>query len=85
MERLFLVDAGLPFQDIRYPYDDSWATTASKLLENGISRTGKVPGLEYNDNKLSQVCFDRLRAVTSDLHIPAYTYLALSISRDGRL
>lgn len=56
MERLFLVDAGLPFQDIRYPYDDSWATTASKLLENGISRTGKVPVLEYNDNKLSQVC-----------------------------
>ncbi|KAJ5449846.1 glutathione S-transferase [Penicillium daleae] len=61
--RLFLVDAGLPFQDIRYPYDDSWATTASKLLENGISRTGKVPVLEYNDNKLSQ-------------HIPILRYLS---------
>lgn len=56
MERLFLADSGLQFQDIRYPFDDSWPATASKLRERGISRTGQVPVLEYNDDKLSQVC-----------------------------
>lgn len=81
--RLFLTDAGIPFQDIRYPYDESWAATASKLREDGISQTGKLPVLEYNDKKLSQVCFVRLRAETSDLHFLAYTDIALSLSRDG--
>lgn len=84
-KRLFLADAGVPFQDIRYPFYGTWSATASKLREDGISRTGKVPVLEYNDNKLSQVCFDPLKAVTSDLHILAYFDIALSVSRDGRI
>jgi hypothetical protein len=80
--RLFLADAGLPYQDVRYPFDDSWAASASQLRENGISRTGKVPVLEYNNNKLSQVCFDLIRAVDSYLHILAYTDIALPVPRD---
>ncbi|KAJ6143689.1 hypothetical protein N7471_003142 [Penicillium samsonianum] len=64
--RLFLTDAGIPFQDIRYPYDESWAATASKLREDGISQTGKLPVLEYNDKKLSQ-------------HIPILRYLSREI------
>lgn len=48
-------DAGIEFEDIRYPHDATWPATSKELQKRGISRTGKVPVLEYNDINLSQV------------------------------
>ncbi|EED19360.1 glutathione S-transferase, putative [Talaromyces stipitatus ATCC 10500] len=52
--RLFLKDAGIDFQDIRYAYDDTWPATSAKLQAQGITITGKVPALEYNGTILTQ-------------------------------
>lgn len=54
--RLFLRDAGIEFEDVRYPFDGSWAATSAWLREKGISRTGKVPALEYHGTILTEVC-----------------------------
>ncbi|EEA26764.1 hypothetical protein TMatcc_004946 [Talaromyces marneffei ATCC 18224] len=61
--RLFLKDAGIDFEDTRYPFNDSWKDTKAELQKKGISRTGKVPVLEYKGIYLSQ-------------HIPILRYLA---------
>ena len=58
--RLFLHDAGIDFNDVRYKYDQTWTATSEDLQKKGISRTGKVPELEYQGVILSQVCSDSL-------------------------
>lgn len=52
---LFFKDAGIEFQDERYPYDDTWAAASKSLQTRGLSTTGKVPVLEYNGAILTQV------------------------------
>ncbi|PHH83250.1 hypothetical protein CDD82_2670 [Ophiocordyceps australis] len=69
--RLFLVDAGIDFDDRRYPWDDTWSSTSTNLKNKAISRSGKIPVLEYNDAHISQ-------------HIPILRYLARQLgSYDG--
>ncbi|PHH84220.1 hypothetical protein CDD83_2297 [Cordyceps sp. RAO-2017] len=69
--RLFLVDAGIEFQDKRYPFDGTWSSTSADLKSQGISRTGLVPVLEYKGTCLSQ-------------HMPTLRYLARELgSYDG--
>lgn len=69
--RLFLKDAGIDFQDNRYAYDDTWPATSTDLRDGGISRTGKVPVLQYNGTFLNQ-------------HIPTLRYLSRELgSYDG--
>ncbi|KAL2834270.1 glutathione S-transferase [Aspergillus cavernicola] len=60
---LFLKDAGIAVDDIRYPWDESWPATSEKLKEQGITRTGLLPALEYHGSILTQ-------------HIPTLRYLA---------
>ncbi|KAM0378845.1 hypothetical protein ACHAPY_006565 [Fusarium culmorum] len=52
--KLFLKDAGLPFEEKRYPYDDTWKETSEKLQSQGITRTGLLPSIEYKGLVLSQ-------------------------------
>ncbi|KAL2836140.1 glutathione S-transferase [Aspergillus pseudoustus] len=61
--RLFLQDAGIDFEDKRYPFNDTWQATSKELQEKGISKTGKVPVLEYKGVLLAQ-------------HIPILRYLS---------
>ncbi|KAJ4329319.1 hypothetical protein N0V84_000214 [Fusarium piperis] len=68
---LFLKDAGIEFSEVRYPYDDTWPAASEKLRQKGITRTGKVPALEYNGLILTQ-------------HIPILRYLARELGQyDG--
>ncbi|KAJ2967047.1 hypothetical protein NQ176_g9854 [Zarea fungicola] len=69
--RLFLRDAGIEFKDIRNAYDDTWPATSQKLKEQGITKTGKVPALEYKGLILNQ-------------HIPILRFLSRDLgSYDG--
>ncbi|KAH0490738.1 hypothetical protein TgHK011_002194 [Trichoderma gracile] len=69
--RLFLRDAGIEFNDVRHPYDDTWPATSAKLKEQGITRTGKVPALLIHGLTLNQ-------------HISILRYLARDLgSYDG--
>jgi hypothetical protein len=53
--RLFLKDAGVEFNDLRYPFDSTWPTTSAELKGKGLSVTGQVPVLEYEGKILRQV------------------------------
>lgn len=71
LHSLFLKDAGIEFKDVRYKFDDTWPATSKSLKDKGISRTGKVPELEYKGITLAQ-------------HIPILRYLARDLgSYDG--
>ncbi|KAE8557310.1 hypothetical protein EYB25_002017 [Talaromyces marneffei] len=65
--RLFLNDAGIDFEDIRYAYDHTWAATSAELQAKGLTVTGKVPVLEFNGTILTQ-------------HIPILRYLARELN-----
>ncbi|PNP45146.1 hypothetical protein TGAM01_v206745 [Trichoderma gamsii] len=68
---LFLKDAGIEYQDIRYPSDDTWPQTSDELKRKGLTRTGKVPAVEYKGVVLNQ-------------HIPTLRYIARDLGRyDG--
>ncbi|KAL6909171.1 glutathione S-transferase [Trichoderma evansii] len=67
---LFLRDAGIEFNDIRHPYG-TWSVESDKFMEQGITRTGKLPALVINGTILNQ-------------HIPILRYLSRDIGRyDG--
>ncbi|GAB1192540.1 hypothetical protein APSETT444_001732 [Aspergillus pseudonomiae] len=69
--RLFLHDAGVEFNDVRYPYDDTWPAASAELKQKGLSVTGKVPVLEYEGQILTQ-------------HLPILRYLARELGEyDG--
>lgn len=40
---------------MRYPWDATWPQQSETLKEKGITRTGKVPSLEYKGQILTQV------------------------------
>ncbi|TPX07178.1 uncharacterized protein E0L32_010881 [Thyridium curvatum] len=68
---LFLRDAGIAIKDVRYKFDDTWPATSEKLRQQGITRTGKLPALEYKGTVLTQ-------------HVPTLRYLARDLGRyDG--
>lgn len=69
---LFLKDAGIEVKEVRYPYDETWASVnGPKLQKQGITRTGKVPALEYKGLILTQ-------------HIPILRFFARELGRyDG--
>lgn len=56
-------DAGIEFEFIRYPHDETWPATSQRLQQQGITRTGKLPVLEYNGLKLTQVRWAKLGPV----------------------
>ncbi|RGP81241.1 glutathione s-transferase p 10 [Fusarium longipes] len=65
--KLFLKDAGIPFQENRYPFDDTWKETSERLKSQGITRTGQLPVVEYNNMKLSQQHIPILRFLSREL------------------
>ncbi|OAQ62447.1 glutathione S-transferase [Pochonia chlamydosporia 170] len=67
---LFLKDAGIEVKQARYPSDSTWPQQSETLKEQGITRTGKVPSLEYNGQILTQ-------------HIPTLRYLARELGGYG--
>jgi glutathione S-transferase len=52
---LFLKDAGIEAEQARYPFDTTWPQQSEILKEKGITRTGKVPAVEYKGQILNQV------------------------------
>jgi len=52
--RLFLKDAAIDFEDIRYTYDDTWKATSGTLESQGLTLTGKLPTLDYKGHLLTQ-------------------------------
>ncbi|OQE20378.1 hypothetical protein PENSTE_c013G05875 [Penicillium steckii] len=68
---LFLQDAGIEFKKSLYPWDATWPQKSNDLKEKGLTRTGKLPALEYKGKILTQ-------------HIPILRYLSREIgSYDG--
>jgi hypothetical protein len=45
----------LDYKEVLYPYDNTWAETSKKLRENGLTRTGQLPTLEYGGSVITQV------------------------------
>ncbi|KAL4750347.1 hypothetical protein BDW72DRAFT_113873 [Aspergillus terricola var. indicus] len=60
---LFLKDAGVSTKDVLYPFDESWPATSEKLTQQGLTRTGLLPALEYKGEIYTQ-------------HIPTLRFLA---------
>ncbi|CAG8909084.1 unnamed protein product [Penicillium egyptiacum] len=60
---LFLKDAGIDKKDILYPWDETWSAASEKLTQQGITRTGQLPALEYKGSVYTQ-------------HIPTLRYFA---------
>ncbi|KAL6238687.1 hypothetical protein BDW75DRAFT_246766 [Aspergillus navahoensis] len=60
---LFLKDAGISTKDILYSWDETWPATSEKLTQQGLTRTGLLPALEYKGEVYTQ-------------HIPTLRYLA---------
>lgn len=69
-------------KDVRYPYDATWPQQSQALKEQGITRTGKVPALEYKGQILTQVSQphehnpQKEKSLTARQHIPILRYLA---------
>ena len=69
--KLFLKDAGIDIKEIRYPYDETWAENGKKLQQQGLTRTRKLPALEYKGMIFTQ-------------HIPTLRFFARELGRyDG--
>ncbi|GMG07119.1 unnamed protein product [Aspergillus oryzae] len=65
------MDAGIEIKEVRYPYDETWGENSKKLQQQGITRTRKLPALEYQGLILSQ-------------HIPILRFFARDLGRyDG--
>lgn len=60
---LFLKDAGIKYEKSLYPWDATWPQQSNVLKERGVTRTGKLPALEYKGKILTQVS-------TTDLPAP---------------
>ncbi|KAL2856639.1 glutathione S-transferase [Aspergillus pseudoustus] len=63
---LFLKDAGFEAKDVRYAYDETWPEASKKLQQEGLTRTGLLPAVEYKGEKLTQ-------------HIPTLRYFAREV------
>ncbi|CEI62384.1 unnamed protein product [Fusarium venenatum] len=74
--KLFLTDAGIPFEEKRYPFDDTWKETSEKLKSQGITRTGQLPAVEYKGLVLNQAYLQ---------HIPILRFLSRELGKyDGQ-
>ncbi|RFN43405.1 glutathione s-transferase p 10 [Fusarium flagelliforme] len=70
--KLFMIDAGIEFEERLYARDDTWPATKEKLIKQGLSRNGQVPSLEYKGHVLTN-------------HIPILRYLSRDLGRyDGQ-
>ncbi|KAL1994801.1 hypothetical protein VTN49DRAFT_988 [Thermomyces lanuginosus] len=68
---LFFKDAGIDYKELLYKVDATWPENKKKLLEQGITRTGQLPAIEYDGHKFNQ-------------HIPILRYFARKLGRyDG--
>lgn len=68
---LFLKDAGIEVKEVRYPNDKTWSENGEKLQQQGLTRTGKLPAVEYQGLFLTQ-------------HIPILRFFARDLGRyDG--
>ena len=52
---LFFKDAGIDYKELLYKVDATWPENKKKLLEQGITRTGQLPAIEYDGHKFNQV------------------------------
>ncbi|KAF5025836.1 hypothetical protein F66182_2058 [Fusarium sp. NRRL 66182] len=69
--KLFLIDAGIKFEERLYPMD-TWPESREKLKQQGITRSGQLPSLEYKGLVLSG-------------HIPILRFLSRELdSYDGK-
>ncbi|KAJ5464945.1 uncharacterized protein N7458_000631 [Penicillium daleae] len=69
--KLFMKDAGIEFKQVLYPYDHTWPKISQVLQQQGTTRTGQLPAVEYQGMILIQ-------------HIPILRYLARDLGRyDG--
>ncbi|CEJ82283.1 hypothetical protein VHEMI02359 [[Torrubiella] hemipterigena] len=69
--RVFLQDAGIEYKDVRYKFDATWPASQAELKAKGISKTGRLPSLEYNGQILSQ-------------HVPIMRYFSRKLNKyDG--
>ncbi|KAL4794759.1 glutathione S-transferase [Aspergillus venezuelensis] len=64
---LFLKDAGIDKKDVFYPWDETWPATSEKLTQQGLTRTGLLPALEYKGGIYNQ-------------HIPTLRFLARELN-----
>jgi hypothetical protein len=79
-QRLFMKDAGIDFKEVRYAYDETWPKISKILQEQGVTRTGKVPAVEYQGLILTQVCYNLFSFTAVDwilIWILAYPNLTL--------
>ncbi|KAJ4264522.1 hypothetical protein NW762_005724 [Fusarium torreyae] len=69
--KLFMIDAGIDFEERLYRRDDTWPETKEKLKKQGLTRNGQVPALEYKGLVLTG-------------HIPILRFLSRDLGRyDG--
>ncbi len=84
-------DAGIEFKDTRYAYDDTWPKTSEMLQQQEITRTGKVPALQYNGTSLTQSCSvfpsdNRTLLITRSIFQSCATYLvSLAVTTERQL
>ncbi|KAL4965665.1 glutathione S-transferase [Aspergillus stella-maris] len=64
---LFLKDAGIDKKDSFYPWDETWPAASEKLIQQGLTRTGLLPALEYKGGIYNQ-------------HIPTLRFLARELN-----
>lgn len=53
--RLFMIDAGIKFEERLYARDATWPETKEKLKKQGLTRTGQLPSVEYKGKVLTGV------------------------------
>ncbi|KAI7761046.1 hypothetical protein LZL87_011451 [Fusarium oxysporum] len=61
--KLFMIDAGIKFEERLYARDATWPETKEKLKKQGLTRTGQLPSVEYKGKVLTG-------------HVPILRYLS---------
>ncbi|KAH7217497.1 hypothetical protein BKA60DRAFT_491673 [Fusarium oxysporum] len=61
--KLFMIDAGIKFEERLYARDTTWPETKEKLKKQGLTRTGQLPSVEYKGKVLTG-------------HVPILRYLS---------
>jgi hypothetical protein len=64
-------DAGIEFKQVLYPYDHTWPKISQVLQQQGTTRTGQLPAVEYQGMILIQVCCTTI--------VAAYVYKVLTL------
>ncbi|KAF5637765.1 glutathione S-transferase P 10 [Fusarium sp. NRRL 52700] len=61
--KLFMIDAGIKFEERLYARDATWPETKEKLKKQGLTRNGQLPSVEYKGKVLTG-------------HVPILRYLS---------